>query len=567
MKKNIATSGINGFKPERLFAILLFAWLCINILQALLTEVMTDETYYYMYGETPAWGYFDHPPAVGIMAWLSGLLFGGNLSVRFITVILQVFTILTVWKIIGEKSPDTRKTLLFFLIAASFVMFQTYGFVTTPDPPFLFFTALFLYAYRQFLNEESWRNTAFLTLSMAGMVYSKYHAVLIVGFILLSNLRLLTRPKCWIAALGTLLLLAPHLYWQVANDFPSFQYHLSGRSRAFRWSDFLKYLPNQLVVFNPFTFGAVVYVLAKYRPSDRFERGLYFLITGFFVFFWLTTFRGEVEPHWTVATSIPMMILLYRHCLDDRRLMRYARRVIAPSLLLILLARIVLTTDLLPARLKFSGKEEACRRIESIAGDRPVVFTGSFQSPSEYHFFTGKESFVLSSVTGRQTQYDLLAKELNFQGKPAFICMERSRLSQKYTVDGYPVYGYFVESLQTVNRQKIHFTLPRATLSPGDTLQIPFEIHNPSDRAIDFLHPELPVALRAVYIPRRTEASFADCELSEPLASLPPRSTVGGYLKTVVPPLEQGEYRFSLTLENPVCAARNAAYQSVSIRR
>ncbi|MDR2407035.1 MAG: glycosyltransferase family 39 protein [Bacteroidales bacterium] len=575
MKKDINIYGINGFNSfrwERVFMLFLLAWLCVNIFQSIFTEALSDETYYYMYGEKLSWGYFDHPPLVGIMVYFSNLLFAGNLSIRFATIILQIFTIIIIWKIIADYSPDLQKVVLFFILMASFVMFQTYGFVTTPDSPFLFFTALFLYSYKRFLKDESLLHTAFLTISMTGMVYSKYHAVLIVGFIVFSNLHLLTRRKFWIAGLLTFLLLTPHIYWQVMNDFPSFQFHLSDRNREFRWSDFLKYFPNQLAVFNPFTFGAVVYILIKHKPKDIFERGMYFLIIGFIVFFWLTSFRGEVEPHWTVAVSIPMIILLYHHSLKNERLMRYVKKVIAPSLLLLLFARIVLTMDLLPTSLDFNGKKEASKRIESIASDMPVVFTGSFQNPSNYHFFTGKESFVLSAITGRRTQFDLLEKELSYQGMPAFVCQENSNKSKKYIVDGHVIYGYFIDNLQTVNRERIEFTLNKTELYPGDTLHIPFALHNPTDYDVNFLHVELPVTCRAAYvigriIGRNVKAVFADCELSEPILKLPAHTTIRGNIKTIVPHLEPIECQFTLTLVNPICAARNSEYVPVKILR
>ncbi|MDR1645924.1 MAG: glycosyltransferase family 39 protein [Tannerellaceae bacterium] len=569
MKRNIHPCGIRGFKWEWVFALFLFAWMCMNLVQSVCTEVLSDEAYYYMYGEHLSWGYFDHPPAVGVMTYVSSLLFGGNLGVRFATVILQLGAIVVIWKILSERSPDRGKVVLFFLLTASFVMFQAYGWVTTPDVPLLFFAALFLYGYKRFLESDSLANVLLLAVSMAGMTYSKYHAALIVGLVLLSNLRLLARWKIWAAGLLALLLLVPHFYWQAANDFPSFQYHLSDRSRSFRWIYLLEYLPNQLLVFNPFTFGAAVYVLTKYRPADAFERGLYFLAAGLVIFFWGTAFRGHVEPHWTVVASIPMLVLLYRRSLKDERLMRYVRKWIAPSLLLLLVARVLLTTDgLLPASLSFSGKEKVSRRIERIAGDLPVVFTGSFQASSNYHFHTKKEAFTLSSATGRRTQYDLLEKELGRQGQPVFVCQDNSSKSERYEVDGGVVYGYFVDRLQTVNREEITYTLDRTDALPGDTLWIPFTLRNPTAHAIDLRHPELPVSCRAVYaIGRKKEACMVDCEWVEPLAVIPAQGSVSGQVRTIVPALDAGRYQFALTLVNPICAARNSAYVPFEILR
>ena len=133
-----------------LFALLLTGWMCLNFIQAIFTEVISDESYYYLYGENLAWGYFDHPPLVGLIIFLSKLFFNGNLSIRFMTVIFNAATVWMCWKLVEEKLPDSKKVLTFFIIAGSLVMFQAYGFITTPDVPFLFFTAFFFGVTKSF---------------------------------------------------------------------------------------------------------------------------------------------------------------------------------------------------------------------------------------------------------------------------------------------------------------------------------------------------------------------------------------------------------------------------------
>lgn len=559
---------------QKCFIFFLIIWLIVNLLQAIFTEVMSDEAYYFLYGQHLAWGYFDHPPMVGLMTYLSNLIFDGNLSVRFVTVILQVFTIFLVWKTIADKNPDTSKVILFFIITASLVMFQVYGFVTTPDAPLLFFTALFLWSYQRFLslssNKRSWQNTFLVAVSIAGMVYSKYQAVLVIGLVLLSNWRILLQYKAWLAGLFAALLLIPHFHWQFANNFPSFQYHLSDRSSAFKWGYFLEYLPNQLAVFNPFTLGAAVYVLIRYKPKDIFERGLYFLIIGFIAFFWITSFRGHVEPHWTVACSIPMIILLYRRSLENPKLMRYVKRVIAASLFLILVARILLPSGYLPERLGFTGKAAKSKRIEAVAGDLPVVFTGSFQNPSNYRFFTGKESFVLSAIDSRQTQFDIWQKELAYQGKPVFVLkQEQDDPGSSMPIDGKKHFsGFFAENFQSVNRLKITYELKEKEVLPGDRLVLPFILQNPTNSAIDFEHPEFPVTWYAAYSKNQHRATwkYAECQLDSPVRMLPAHATVHGNLTTVVPDLSAGEYQFTLTLVNSLCAARNSLFVLLKIK-
>ncbi|MCL1821273.1 MAG: glycosyltransferase family 39 protein, partial [Prolixibacteraceae bacterium] len=406
---------------KKFFLCVLLICFSINIIQSIFMEIMSDEAYYALYGENLAWGYFDHPPMVGLSIWLSSLFFDGNLSVRFMTVVFNILTLVLIWKLLGEEKPDVRKVTLFFILAASMIMFTVYGFVTAPDVPFLFFTALFLLGYKRFLEKESWLDTFLLCVAMAGMIYSKYHAVLVIGFIVLSNLKLLTRYKAWLAVLLAAALLLPHLKWQMDMDFLSVSYHIGVRSRKFKLSYFLEYLPNQLGVFNPLVLGAMVYVVVKYRAGDVFERGLYFMIIGFFFFFWAMTFRGHVGPHWTVAATIPMIILLYRRSLDDPKLKRFVVKWLAPTILLILVARLALIFGLLPEQLGFSGKREKHEATRSVVGDLPVAYVSSFQKPSNYHFFTGGEAFTLSNAVNRRTQFDLWQKELDYQGKSVFI--------------------------------------------------------------------------------------------------------------------------------------------------
>ena len=51
---------------KKLFALLLVLWLGMNLFQAVFTEIMKDETYYFLYGQNLAWGYFDHPPMIAL---------------------------------------------------------------------------------------------------------------------------------------------------------------------------------------------------------------------------------------------------------------------------------------------------------------------------------------------------------------------------------------------------------------------------------------------------------------------------------------------------------------------
>ena len=544
----------------------IFIWFVLNLLQGVFTEIQEDEAYYALYGEHLAWGYFDHPPMVGLMTFLSNVLFSGTLGVRFFTIIASCLSLWVMWEIANGRpfdastvlsnrrlrdlnfsslvknevvepavpeatqrveTPTHQNIFLFLIIACSIVMFNIYGFVTTPDASLILFSALFLLVYQRYLHDPSWKNALLMGLFMALMVYSKYHAFLLLGLIVLSNLKLLKDGRFYVACLVALALLMPHILWQINADFPSFRYHLSGRSEPFRWSYFWEYLPNQLLIFNPFTFGAVVYVIVnrnknKIKPqcidSSRtsptrndmhcyatFERGLYFILFGFFFFFWLMAFRGHVEPHWTIVCMIPVVVLVYREALTNEKLRKYIRHFVFPSFLVILVARITLMTPM-ASRFGFNDKEECYTAIETVAGDRPVVFRGSFQRPALYHYFTGKPSSTLRCYYDRMTQYDLWQFDKDWIGQPVLVCGIEGGLAEPFEVGKVQFEGHLTEHFQTANRLVTHFQLKGIDENAlpeyhhGDTVFLDFSIHNPYNQPIDFHHPEFDMNLKLLFL-------------------------------------------------------------------
>ncbi len=550
---------------HRLFFILLAGWFFINLFQGIFTEINADEAYYALYGKNLDWGYFDHPPLVGVLNYLSAQFFGGNLGARFFTILLQPLTLLIVWKIISKKDDQKNAVIHFFIIAASLVMFSVYGFITTPDVPLLFFTALFLLSYKNFLSQSNAKTTALMALSMAGLIYSKYQGAILIILVVLSNFKLLKNIKFWIAGIVALMLVSPHFYWQYSNHFPSFRYHLIDRSAGFKWNYFFEYLPNQIAVFNPFTFGAVVYLLFTKKPSGDFARTLYFIIVGFITVFALTTFRGHAEPHWTVAASIPMIILLTEASMENEKLSRYIKKYVGWSLLLVLMARILLVSGLLPERIGFNGKKEKTEAIHRIAGDCPVVFSGSFQNPSLYNFFTGNESTVISSLYSRQTQFDLWRKEEGMKGKKVFLHLGVKDKSIKYPSGTQEIEGFFSNDLQTTNQLEIIFTSANHEFSERDSISIPVTIINHSSHIFNMNHPEFPAEIKAVFIGDK-EPVLQNVTLSEPIEKIKGGGKIQRTINFKLPNLEKGKQVFGLSVSSLFGPTLNCDPVKIEIR-
>jgi hypothetical protein len=540
-------------------------WFLVNLIQATYTEVLSDESYYWLYGRYLAWGYFDHPPMVALLIKISSLFFDGNLGIRFMTVLLEIFTLLFIWRIIDDQKPDCEKVYSFFIIAGSICLFQAYGFFTTPDVPLLFFTAFFLYSYKVYLSDQSWKSVLFLSLSMAGLVYSKYQAVLVIGFVVISNIKLLKSYKFWMAGIVALILFTPHMWWQVVNNYPSFKFHLVDRAEGFRWHHILEYLPNQLAVFNPLVFGAVVYVMAKNKPGDLLTRALYFLIIGFIGFFALTAFRGHVEPHWTIAGSVAMIILLYNNSTVNPKMFRFIRIWLLPSILLLFTARIMLVSDLsFVKNLGFNGKEAKFKYIESVAKDLPVVFPGSFQRPSLYSFFTGREGMAINILSSRKTEFDIWQFEKKYNNKPAFVCGVAKGRSRLYEENGIRFYGYATDSLQTINRIGIEIKPRLKTFHTGDSLSLSIIFKNPYPYDINFNHRKFPVKVCMAFL-KDDEMYLFPIILKESIVIIRSGETLTRTLTTRVPILPSGKYCFGICLQNIIGPAINDSFSIIKI--
>lgn len=150
---NFLTTRDAGWAREKLRVFLLL-WFVLSYVQGVFSGLNEDEPYYYMYAMFPAWGYFDHPPMVGMFAWAGIQMFGKVLGLRLFSAISSTLFLYAVWKLIEHK--DKYKYVnVFILMVLSIPMVSVYGFMIVPDGPLLFFVSLFLLAYRWFLKSEN----------------------------------------------------------------------------------------------------------------------------------------------------------------------------------------------------------------------------------------------------------------------------------------------------------------------------------------------------------------------------------------------------------------------------
>ncbi len=101
---------------------------------------------------------------------------------------------------------------------------------------------------------------------------------------------------------------------------------------------------------------------------------------------------------------------------------------------------------------------------------------------------------------------------------------------------------------------------------PGDSLKINFQIKNTYDYSIDFNHRQFPVKICVVLIGKKMkEMNILDVSLSKPMAILYGGQVIQRSLTTVIPELQNGQYKLGICLKNAFGPAFNSNFSEIRI--
>lgn len=413
-----------------LFLILLTV---VNIIQAAQTPLLYDESYYWYFAQQPAWGYFDHPPMVAWWIAAGQWIFDGYLGIRVIGALSLSVTFWMLWKMC-DLTEKWENVSLFILSISGLALLNTYGFFMLPDTPLVFFGALFLFSYQRFLKNENFLNIIGLTLSMAGLMYSKYHGFLLIVFVLLSHLKILFNKRFLLAAFTALLLYLPHFSWLYEHDWVSVRYHLFERNRrGFRFENIPNYLINQFGIAGLLTFFAY-WATAVFPTKEKFHKALKFVFFGFFIFFFLSAFQKKTQAQWVIMISFPLIVFSVLYALKHPKFRKAIAITGLISLLIISYLRFALVyPQVSPIRHEVHQTEVWPKDLAKKFDSLPAVFFDSYKNASLYSFHTGADVFSANSLYSRENQFSLDYSEEAVQGRKVLLVFTLDSLKSDYS--------------------------------------------------------------------------------------------------------------------------------------
>ncbi|UCE94160.1 MAG: glycosyltransferase family 39 protein [Flavobacteriaceae bacterium] len=468
------------------FFSLLLLFFILNFIQSSITLLFEDEAYYFVWSKDLAFGYFDHPPMVALWAAAGQQFFEGELGVRILSAVSFSTMIWLIWSMIDLKDKWNH-VLLYFLLIVSFAFWQVFGFIMTPDTPLLLFTTVFILAYKRFLDKDSLVNALLLGFGMAGMLYSKYHGILVIIFVVLSNLKLFRNPRFWLASIFGFILFVPHLVWQYENDFPSFLYHLKERSKKpYHVSKTLLHFVNMIAIVG-IAFPVIYNAFFKKKAQNLFEKSLKYIVYGFFIFFLISTFSSEPQAQWVIVISIPLVILVFPYLVDHMKARRWLFILGSVQLLILLIARALFAfPSISPVPLEPHLSQQWVKELKNNTDAKPLVFINNYSEASIYNFYTGIETHSYSILKGRKSQYNLLEFEERMQGRDIYtVTKYKSDLPELASRTGRVYYGKPIDNYHTFEKVSCVINKDELNLKLGvNTLD--FSIINPYDRIIEF---------------------------------------------------------------------------------
>lgn len=251
---------------------------------------MSDELYYVACAKRLAWGYVDHPPfSIALLALQRAALGDSLLALRLTPALMACATAVLTALLAREIGGGRTAQALAALAAALFpVYLGVTGFysMNAIEPVFWASAALLLARIANGGDPRLWLALGAVLgvgllnkLSVLGL-----GSGLAVGLVATRDRRWLASPWPWLGAALALVIFAPHLLWQVENDWPTLEFMRRASGEKMMPTSPLGFLADQILVTNPMTVPLWISGLVFYFGL---ERGRPYRVLGWI---WLVVF-------------------------------------------------------------------------------------------------------------------------------------------------------------------------------------------------------------------------------------------------------------------------------------
>jgi len=373
-----------------------------------------DEAYYWMWSQHLQMGYYDHPPMIAYLIYLTGFISDAEWGVRLVNVLSFSISALYIYKLTAEIS-DERTALNAVLIFFSVLVVQAGYIITTPDSPLIMFWTLSLYySYRAIFYGEL-RDYILSGVMLGFTMLSKYSAILLVAaivlYILIKRRDILLGYKIYVAMLLALLVIAPMLYWNYQHEWISFLFQLHhGATDDFtiKIGKMFEFLGGQFGVFSPVFAWVLFYYLIKERFFFKDER-LFFLsltiITTLGLFLYKSLFKSMALNYGAPAYIAGVIIVAF--VISKYRLDRTFKIGLLIALFFSIVARYMFMFHLDIIREEMYKSDKAVEKFLSYKKEGEKLFADHLTDAAYIEYYSPNHERADVVIPSRFSQYDM----------------------------------------------------------------------------------------------------------------------------------------------------------------
>jgi len=196
--------------------------------------IFRDEFYYFVCGLRPAWGYVDHPPLVGWISYALSYLFQQDLSLyrfwSFAAAAAHLALVLS-WVRNHHGGPLALSLASVALIFSPLSLGMNHFFSMNSLEPLLWFAIFWLFSRISSLRVAGIIGLAALIAlgTLNKHTTAIYTALLSLVFFWNASDRRRYVKKIIVLAILSLILISPHLFWQIQQGWPTLEFQQNAR--------------------------------------------------------------------------------------------------------------------------------------------------------------------------------------------------------------------------------------------------------------------------------------------------------------------------------------------------
>ncbi|HUH47330.1 MAG TPA: hypothetical protein VLZ54_09270, partial [Arenibacter sp.] len=317
----------------------------------------------------------------------------------------------------------------------------------------------------------------------------------------------------------------------------------------YNFTDFtLGYLLNLIALFG-LIFPLVYYSLLRIKITDTFNRSLLYIVYGFILFFFLTSFGRRVQTQWLIVISVPLVIITFNYMMDHQKIRQWIFRLGLANIVILLFLRIwLLTGSVLPIPFETHFNKTWAEIVKAEVGDMPVVFENSYGNAATYSFYSGNAAYSLNNAHYRLNQYSIDDSEKAVQHKRILYVSRYLRDGDLTFIGpkGKEYKGKYMDDFESF--RKLDCIIQDKSISIKDSSTLILKVYNPYPMDIDLKKLKFGAAFLSPY-KRVTEiAMITPMPLNTKLEHLSSKDTTMFRVRLPRPKMEGAAYmRFGIS--------------------